>query len=394
MTTPIKVKFAKVDDLTFNFPEEQLKDFQDVAKAVNGAMPPARNWDNEISLEEYRQKCEQQEGDKEIFLYNCNRETLEKIFKASDLKAKRKLANQAALEAIVGGANLLGKQVNEVEDLKQKYLEDFKQELKQNAVDEINKDDLEKWVKDCDKVLLDNILAYFKDEEGLKVSGVATKRKKVVELIYNQDDKDIAALLKFNYVNIGSCHNDIKTTKKEYEETQEVLVKKKKEYNEAKQNLKNRQGYSSDLSEMHFVDADPESKEMLANSKKASNLARAKRKMQSIKRKGLIEVSKGFAMAAVEGTEEAYMATVVEIGNKVIAGTKGAMASHPAQNIDAKSEEQCDAVLSTANLIAKAEIEKYSGEKNTEVGTNAAANSLVIKSKTSSKKGNSQTQKG
>jgi|GEM_PF-3085818 len=64
-------------------------------------------------------------------------------------------------------------------------LNNFKKELGHNSVTEINKKELKKWIKDCDKALLDNILAYFRKEEGVKASAVSTKRNKVVDLVVN-----------------------------------------------------------------------------------------------------------------------------------------------------------------------------------------------------------------
>lgn len=387
--TDVNVKYVENNGTTFKFTASQESD----VKTVLGELDPKRpvriqDWDNTISDAEFLEKCHQQPDADYVYIPDCEVDDIRKIFQSKDAQtAKAKVSTIIArLSADVANAK------DEAEEMMQKYLEDFKTELERNSIDEIKKEELKKWVEHCDKALLDNILAYLKNEDGLNVAGLLTKRKKVVELVFNRDDKEIAALLKFNYVNVAACNIDVANIKKEYEDARETLNNKKEAYAEAKQNLKDRQGYSSGLSEMHFVDSDAEAKQMLEASRRASNLARAKRKMQSVKRQGLVQVSRGFAMAAIEGKEEAYMATVVEVGNKVIAATKGAMSSHPAQGIDAKSEEQCDAVLGAVKPLVSDQIKVYSGEKNTDVGTNAAAQSLAVKNKTKSKQNKSQGQ--
>lgn len=380
--TDVNVKYASHNGTTFNFTASQESD----VKAVLSELSPGRpfriqDWDNTISQVQFLERCHQQPDADSVYIPDCKVDDIRTILQSDDAQGAKVCVQTIVAKISADAANA----ENEVEELTKQYLEDFKIELEQNSVDEIKKEELKKWVEHCDKALLDNILAYLKNEDGLNVAGLLTKRKKVVELVVERDDKEIAALLKFNYINVAACHIDVANIKKEYEDARETLNNKKEAYAEAKQNLKDRQGYSSGLSEMHFVDSDIEAKKMLEASRRASNLARAKRKMQSIKRQGLVQVSRGFAMAAIEGKEEAYMATVVEVGNKVIAATKGAIAAHPAQGIDAQSEEQCDAVLETVNPIVREQIKLYSGEKRTEIGTNAAAQSLAVKNKISNK---------
>lgn len=383
--TDVNVKYASHNGTTFNFTASQESDVKTVLNELNPGRPlRIQNWDNTISQVEFLERCHQQPDANSVYIPDCEVDDIRKVLQSKDAQAARLCVSTIVARFSADYANAKD-EVDEVDELKQKYLEDFKTDLAQNSVDEIKQEELRKWVKDCNRELLDNILAYLKDKEGLEAAGLSTKRKKVVELVFNRDDKDMAALLRINYINVAPCHNDISNTKKEYEDARETLNDKKEAYAEAKQNLKDKQGYSSDLSEMHFVDSDIEAKKMLEASRKASNLARAKRKMQSIKRQGLVSVSRGFAMAAIEGKEEAYMATVVEVGNKVIAATKGAIAAHPAQGIDAQSEEQCDAVLETVNPFVREQIKLYSGEKGTEIGTNAAAQSLAVKNKISNK---------
>ena len=383
--TDVNVKYASHNGTTFNFAASQESNVKTVLNELSPGRPlRIQEWNDKISQVQFLERCHQQPDANSVYIPDCEVDDIRKILQSKDVQAAKVYINNILVRLSADVANAKD-EVDEVDELKQKYLEDFKTDLAQNSVDEIKQEELRKWVKDCNRELLDNILAYLKDKEGLEAAGLSTKRKKVVELVFNLDDKDMAALLRINYINVAPCHNDISNTKKEYEDARETLNDKKEAYADAKQNLKDRQGYSSDLSEMHFVDSDIESKQMLEASRRASNLARAKRKMQSIKRQGLVSVSRGFAMAAIEGKEEAYMATVVEVGNKVIAATKGAIAAHPAQGIDAQSEEQCNAVLATVKSLASDEIKIYSGEKRTEVGTNAAAQSLAVKNKISNK---------
>jgi len=246
--TDVNVKYASHNGTTFNFTASQESD----VKAVLSELSPGRpfriqDWDNTISQVQFLERCHQQPDADSVYIPDCKVDDIRTILQSDDAQGAKVCVQTIVAKISADAANA----ENEVEELTKQYLEDFKIELEQNSVDEIKKEELKKWVEHCDKALLDNILAYLKNEDGLNVAGLLTKRKKVVELVVERDDKEIAALLKFNYINVAACHIDVANIKKEYEDARETLNNKKEAYAEAKQNLKDRQGYSSGWLSQH-----------------------------------------------------------------------------------------------------------------------------------------------
>lgn len=389
----LKIKFAQYNRLTYNFREEQLSDVQDAVRALKGTMPPAKSWDNTISLKDFEERCKQQPDEKTVYLPgNLTTDKIASILRAENPREiiKAYLASSDGRSAGSNMAELTQSQQKELhlaeeeekKELKKEF-ENFKKDLEKehNKVEEVNKKDLEKWVKDCDRVLLDFILAHYKNEEGVKASALSTKRKKVIELVLEQDDTKIASLIRFSSNNTTQSNSEITNTKKEFEVAKETYDDKKEAYSNAKQSLKGNREYIADMSEMLLVADDVKANEMLGREQTKRNLARAKRQRDNVKRRGLLEFSKGVAMATIEGKADAYIATALEVANKTKQATENVIKVNP--NINPETLEQNDVVLQSIVPASKSLVKQYSNEGNKEVGTNAASNALLVKAEDS-----------
>ena len=363
----------------FHFPQEARPLWEKALRTlgVNGDVK-VKDWDDTISETEFSDKCKQQPDavKKDIYLPNLNLEQIKSVLQNDNpAQAVISYVRKPQTEASKLGLKFAEEQA-EAEKQEKQHLEecfnDFKTELENSPVEEIEKQKLRTWVKDCDKVLLDNILAYFKDEEGVKASAVSTKRNKVVQLVVDRNDKEIAALMKYSYISATSSLNEISRTKKDYEAAKAEFEEKKEEYADAKQGLKDRQAYIAVMSEMLIVEQDPDACALLKREQLKRDLAKAKKKRESIKRQGLIAFSRGVAVATIEGKADAYIATAAEVGEKIKTATEGVIRTHSSQGIVEESLEQNEAVLDSVSPIARNLVKQY------ENGTGAAAQSLVL----------------
>ena len=350
----IKHGIVHLNDELFNFhfPQQAQANWEKALRGlgINGDIK-IKDWEDSISESDFLQKCKLQPDadNKNIYFSDLNPEQIKKVLHsgnpAQTIIGNLKLTqnNAAKLSAI------LAEEQAEAEKQEKQYreecLKDFKTELEQSSVKEIDKQKLKTWIKDCDKALLDNILAYFKDEEGVKASAISTKRNKVVKLVINHDDKDIAALIYHAYRLVTSRLSEISKTKEEYEAAKEIFDEKKEEYADAKKGLKDEKEHIAEMSTMLIVDKDPDACKIIQREQLKRNLAKAKKKRESIKRQGLINFSRGVAMAAIEGKADAYIATAMEVGEKVKTATENVMRIHPSQGIVSETLEQNEAVL-------------------------------------------------
>lgn len=363
----------------FHFPQQAQANWEKALRGlgINGDIK-IKDWEDSISESDFLQKCKLQPDadNKNIYFSDLNPEQIKKVLHsgnpAQTIIGNLKLTqnNAAKLSAI------LAEEQAEAEKQEKQYreecLKDFKTELEQSSVKEIDKQKLKTWIKDCDKALLDNILAYFKDEEGVKASAISTKRNKVVKLVINHDNKDIAALIYHAYRLVTSRLSEISKTKEEYKAAKEIFDEKKEEYADAKKGLKDEKEHIAEMSTMLIVDKDPDACKIIQREQLKRDLAKAKKKRESIKRQGLIAFSRGVAAATIEGKADAYIASAVEVGEKVKTATEGVIRIHPSQGIVEESLEQNEAVLDSVSPIARDLVKHY------ENGTGAASQSLVV----------------
>ena len=395
MTTPFEVKTGFYKELFINFPVNSQSAYEEALKSLGIENPEVNNSDIVISPEQFQDKCKKQPEEGVLYLPDgFNADKIAGLLKSENpreavktyLQSRKNIGSDA-----MGGIEGIAQQQKEQQELEQE-LENFKQDLakKANKVEEISKNDLENWVKDCDRALLDNILAHYKSESGVKASALVTKRKKVVELVVERADKEIASLIKFSYNEASIQLSSISTTKKEYEVAETEYNKKKEAYRGAKESLKGNREYVAEMSEMLIVADDVEANEMLGREQTRRNLARAKKQRDSIKRRGLIEFSKGVAMATIEGNADAYIATGVKVAEKTKQATENVMRVNP--NINPETMEQNDVVLESIIPAAQSMVKQYSNEGNKEVGTNAVSNALLVEVKSTNKNGAEQPQ--
>lgn len=373
----------------FNFPQQSQPNWEQALRdlGVRGEIN-IEDWKDTISQTDFLDKCKQQPNvaEREIHFLNLDTEQI-KVVLQSNNPAKTVIGyltsptTRAARPKDTEALNKAREAEQQENEYREQCFEDFQGELKNSSVGEIDKKELKKWIKDCDKALLDNILAYFKDEEGVKASAISTKRNKVVDLVVNRDDKKIATLIRHASRSVTAHLTEISQTKKEYEEIKEKFDDIKDNYAEAKKGLKDEKEYIAEMSEMLIVEQDPDACAILQREQLKRNLVKAKKKRENIKRQGLIAFSRGVAVATIEGKADAYIATAVEVGTKIKTATESIIRIHPSQGIIEESLEQNEAVLDSVTPTAKDLIKQF------ENGTGAAAQSLVVNKKVTEKNG-------
>ncbi len=363
----------------FHFPQEAQTAWENALRdlGIQGDIK-VKDWDNTMSETEFSDKCKQQldADEKVVYFQNLTSEQIKEILQ-SDNPAQAvigylMLPQPSAARLGLVNADNQAEAEKEENQCRKECLNNFKKELGHSSIKEIDRKNLKKWVKDCDRALLDNILAYFKNEEGVKASAVSTKRNKVVDLVVNNDDKSIAGLIYHAYRSVTAHITEINRTKTEYDAAKVTFDEKKEEYADAKKGLKDEKEYIAEMSEMLIVEQDPNACAILQREQLKRDLAKAKKKRATIKRQGLIAFSRGVAVATIEGKADAYIATAVEVGEKIKAATEGVIRIHPSQGILPETSEQNEAVLDSVISLARDLVKQYDN------GTGAAAQSLAI----------------
>lgn len=319
MTIQLEVKAGFYKELIINFPASSQSAYEQALESLEIENPEVNNSDTVISPEQFQDKCKEQP--EEGVLYLPNGFTADKI--AGILKSENPREtiknylkpNNIGRDAL-GGLDRIAQQQKEEREIEQEF-ENFKQDLEENGnkvkEENISQKDLKKWVKDCDRALLDNILASYENKEGVEASALSTKRKKVVELVVEQRDAQVASLIKLSYNKASAFISEINSTKKELETAKEVYDDKREDHNQAKQSLQSSHEYVAMMSDMLIVQDNVNASEMLGREQTKRNILKAKKIRNRIKREGLVSLAKGVAMATIEGKADAYIATANKV---------------------------------------------------------------------------------
>lgn len=235
----------------------------------------------------------------------------------------------------------------------------IEQSLKKNGVES---KDLKKWLKKGTRKFLDSILISLDaTDDVIKTASLVKKRNEIAKSILKENEGDNRTIAKIKYFAQESEANKqlIKDAKDALEELQEKYVEAKEDVQDAREEYKTT---IEGLEKCSTYDLDEQQLSNYEGNIKRSDKIKAKKKRERTRYQGLLSYAKGVAAATIDGIAPQYIKAAESIGNEVMKASQNIIETHPAQGVEAGSNEQTKLVIEGVEDTTKSLLNVYASE--------------------------------
>lgn len=341
----------RVSECVFHVPTS-IKDgvwkqaFQDLGQDVPSPSSEVYPLEDKV----YKEKLRKQQDNKQVYLSSSW--SVEQVSELITGHNPFNIAREFA-EADLDNAGLNDLEKHEV------AIRQIEQSLKKNGYES---KELKKWLKKGTRKFLDSILISLDaTDDVVKTASLVKKRNEIAKLIIKDGEGDNRTVAKIKHFAeaLETDKKFIKDAKDALEEIQEKYVEAKEDVQDAREEYKTT---IDSLEKCSTYDLDEQQLSSYENNIKRSDKIKAKKRRERIRYQGLLSYAKGVAAATIDGIAPQYIKAAESIGNEVMKTSQNIMANHPAQGVEAGSNEQTKLVIEGLEETNKSLLNVYASE--------------------------------